>query len=254
MTDIFNLIDRVTFETSTYCNYAKIHPKCPAHDEKSVRNISSSVVIKVLNYFGSKNFSGIFAWHQYNEPLVDPRLFGFIMMAKQKCPNSKILVWTNGSNLDQTLVTELEKIGVTNLIVTSYFDKEKLESFTADKMTYQVFPVGWVDVTDVYDRQEHNISAPCYAPLTDLTITVDGKIGLCCRDFDRRNVFADLNTASVEEALVNSKLLETYQQLSSGQRCLDICKRCTIFRDWRSTKSKENFTVSYLPSITDKNK
>ena len=82
-----------------------------------------------------------------------------------------------------------------------------------------------------------------YAPLTDITITVDGKIGLCCRDYKHSVSFADLNTMSAEEAFTQPALLDAYERLSKGDRFLEICKRCTIYRDWRGGCDG----VRYLP-------
>jgi hypothetical protein len=244
--DIFALIDRVTFELSNYCNYAKIHPKCPAHFEKNIRSIGFSVVQDVLVCLGENNFKGIIAWHQYSEPMLDPRLFTFLTLAKILCPDSKKLIWTNGANLDQRMLSELEDVGVTNVVVTAYFDKERLQSLKAQKMTYQVIDPGWVEVLDVYDRNANNFKAPCYSPFTDLIITVDGKIGLCCRDVERRYSFGDLNQVPFGEAINAPALLELYNQLSSGERKLAICQQCGVYRSWKPHTTDGSFKVGRL--------
>jgi phosphatidylglycerophosphate synthase len=41
-------------------------------------------------------FDGVIAFHIYNEPLIDPRLFSFIEYARRICPQGRILILTNG--------------------------------------------------------------------------------------------------------------------------------------------------------------
>lgn len=68
--------------------------------------------------------------------------------------------------------------------------------------------------------------APCHAPLREIIISRDGNILLCCRDWKRQNTFGNFYKQTLKEILNNGKLLKVYKELTSGNRFLDLCKRC----------------------------
>lgn len=84
--DPFKFTKRVSIELSNLCNYASIHKKCPINKIKSPIILSSKIVYSIFNTLKKFSFSGQIAFHTYNEPLIDPRLFKFIEVAKKSCP------------------------------------------------------------------------------------------------------------------------------------------------------------------------
>jgi hypothetical protein len=72
-----------------------------------------------------------------------------------------------------------------------------------------------------------------------------GQMGLCCRDYEWRETFGDLNESVIEDVFYSKKRMEVCDDLANGIRKLDICKRCPHVgwgitqEDWDKWK-KEN--------------
>ena len=122
MEDVGNLtfVNRISFQLSNLCNYTTIHKACPLSQCKEKIILPSKVVYETIAKVLELNYCGIFGFHIYNEPMMDPRLFMFISYAKEMCPDSKILICTNGFMLNQQMMIELEDIGVDTLNVSAY--------------------------------------------------------------------------------------------------------------------------------------
>ena len=115
---MFEHTSRISIELSNLCNYARIHKKCPLNLVETPVILPAKIVFDVLETLERYNFQGIIAFHTYNEPLIDPRLFQFIEFARKACPHSDIFILTNGYYLTQTLADELVDSGVSKIIIS----------------------------------------------------------------------------------------------------------------------------------------
>lgn len=70
-------------------------------------------------------FAGWFAFHNYNEPLADPRLLERVADARERLPKAKLELHTNGDFLDRTMLDALVDLGVELVRVTLYPSNEK---------------------------------------------------------------------------------------------------------------------------------
>jgi MoaA/NifB/PqqE/SkfB family radical SAM enzyme len=91
-----------------------------------------------------------------------------------------------------------------------------------------------VHVTDLHNwagtlNGESDVNYPCYRPWLTFTVLWDGRVSLCCADFDGKTILGNLNTHTIAE-IWNG---ETYrdirrQHLDSGGP--DICRACDLPR------------------------
>ena len=61
-----------------------------------------------------------------------------------------------------------------------------------------------IHITDLHNwagtlNKESDVNYPCYRPWLTFTVLWDGRVSLCCADFDGRNVLGDLNTSTIQE-------------------------------------------------------
>jgi len=207
---------------------------------KGPATLPAEVVYRVLDVMERHGYDNEISFHQYSEPLMDPRLFEFIRRARQACPSSTITILTNGHYLTSVLAKELRQAGVSQLLITPYGSSSERKAKTAwvtREIAAQFSPgacrcvAGKLDSRLTwYDREPIDSNRPCYAPLGSLGITCRGEVSLCCLDWQRRYNFGSLLERDLEEILVSDQVQETYQQLSRGERFLDLCRRCTWAR------------------------
>ncbi|MCA1650020.1 MAG: SPASM domain-containing protein [Acidobacteria bacterium] len=70
---------------------------------------------------------------------------------------------------------------------------------------------------------------PCYRPWLTFTVLWDGRVSLCCADFDGRHVLGDLNTSTIQDVWNAEPYLEARRlHLKSGGP--DICRACDLPR------------------------
>lgn len=79
----------------------------------------------LLEDLGAARFAGWFAFHNYNEPLADPRLLERVTTARARLPKAKLELHTNGDFLDRAKLDALVTRGVELVRVTLYPSNEK---------------------------------------------------------------------------------------------------------------------------------
>ena len=228
---IMHQIKRISFELSNICNYAYCHKECPLHGQKEKIVLPSRIVKKTVDEVAQIDYDGVFAFHIYNEPLIDPRLFPFIVYTKAKCTKSKILILTSGFYLDQQIADELAELGIWILAVTAYSRSEFNRLSGLDvKVPYYVFEAEFVDLKSIYDRTPVGIKTLCHAPIGEVSVTCTGDVVLCCRDWKRMHKFGNLNRETLYSILNKKQTLDVHNNLAQGRRVLHLCQRCDTVR------------------------
>jgi MoaA/NifB/PqqE/SkfB family radical SAM enzyme len=89
-----------------------------------------------------------------------------------------------------------------------------------------------IHVTDLHNwagtlNQQSDVQYPCYRPWLTFTALWDGRVSLCCADFDGRTVLGDLRTSSIRE-IWNSDAYRAVRRehLESGGPA--ICRSCDL--------------------------
>lgn len=220
---------RVSFELSNLCNYTVYHSKCPTAAARVKEILPTTIVRNVMDELGRAGYQGELCFHNYNEPLIDPRLMLLMLEAGQRCVGAKLFLWTNGFYLTQDIVNDLEALGLKKIYISAYSDVEleflnKLV-FSCEATIARQF--GLDDVLKMYDWPEQVCSSPCFAPLGDVIIHSDGRVGLCCLDWKRKTTFGDLKEWRLSDILSTPEVRKVYNELRLGVRSLPLCKRCT---------------------------
>jgi len=91
-----------------------------------------------------------------------------------------------------------------------------------------------IHVTDLHNwagtlHTESDVNYPCYRPWLTFTVLWDGRVSLCCADFDGRTILGDLNTSSIQEVWNADPYRHARRaHLESGGP--DICRSCDLPR------------------------
>lgn len=235
MSDLFKETQRVTFELSNICNYASIHPLCPTSKFTEKKVLPAAVVRGVMDVLGAEGYSGWVAFYGYSEPLIDPRFMSLVEYAKKVCPGCRPMVTTNGFMLTQEMLDDLGEAGFSYARISAYTEPEyqRLAALRSKKVELHVRKMGgekWRPRIGDYDKPENGFKAPCFAPLIDIRITLAGKVGLCCVDYEDRYDFGDLREKPFLEIVGSGKLQEIQAGLKAGRRALPLCRRCGVSR------------------------
>ena len=78
-------------------------------------------------------------------------------------------------------------------------------------------------------NRESDVNYPCYRPWLTFTVLWDGRVSLCCADFDGHTILGDLNTSSIQEIWNNEAYRGVRKEhLESGGP--DVCRACDLPR------------------------
>ena len=91
-----------------------------------------------------------------------------------------------------------------------------------------------IHITDLHNwagtlNRESDVNYPCYRPWLTFTVLWDGRVSLCCADFDGKTVLGDLNKQTISEIWNAEPYLRARRiHLESGGP--DICRSCDLPR------------------------
>lgn len=226
---LFDKLCRVSIMISNICNYASIHKLCPASNEHIKETLPLVNIKMVINELIESGFCGTLAFHIYNEPLIDPRLFYLIDYVHKFDVNMNILVYTNGFYFNQNICDELVEMGV-SVIKTTAYSIEEFKRLVGIKVSipYSVL-YGSLDTRlDIYDESTSCISPKsiCRGMISELCIYSNGDIGLCCLDYKHNHGLGNIYSMSLKDILCREDNKNALMDLLYGKRKYDICKHC----------------------------
>lgn len=191
-----NLTQVLILEISPRCNLAHEHPECPTSSAErwaglDVSNCLDEITIYciVRRAYEDLGFRGLVGFHYYNEPLLSRDiLFPLMRRIRQRLPQARFMLWTNGTQLDKCSDEELalfEQAYVSNYHRLNLARIERLIPNT------QVLD-GSLDDRLTCDWDQYT-TGPCYRPFLEWIVDYHGNCHLCCYDWRGRacvgNVF-----------------------------------------------------------------
>jgi Iron-sulfur cluster-binding domain len=111
----------VEVETSRRCN--RTCAWCPnGHTgaRKEQELMAWPLFMAITNQLGNARYDGWFAFHNYNEPLLNPRLDGELSWLAYRVPHARPAIYTNGDLLKADILVGLLAAGVKYVRVTRY--------------------------------------------------------------------------------------------------------------------------------------
>lgn len=111
----------IEIETSRFCN-RRCHwcPNSVLKDRTTQELMEWSAFQKVVHSLASRNYQGWLAFHNYNEPLANPRLIEELRFARRNLAGARLTVYTNGDFLTDVLFTLLKSAGLSQMRITRY--------------------------------------------------------------------------------------------------------------------------------------
>ena len=91
-----------------------------------------------------------------------------------------------------------------------------------------------IHITDLHNwggtlHQQSDVNYPCYRPWLTFTVLWDGRVSLCCADFDGHTILGDMNTSSIKDIWNNDLYRGVRREhLESGGP--DVCRACDLPR------------------------
>ena len=113
-------VTQVVIETSSYCNRTCVFCPNASGLRAHTSTMPMSVYDRIIHDLASIDFGGSILFHLYNEPLADDHIYPYLERARDRLPNARLGLNTNGDHLDADVVDRLAAAGLRQLTVTVY--------------------------------------------------------------------------------------------------------------------------------------
>ena len=236
----------VNIETINRCNSECEFCSANIHAERRpFMRMDEKLYYSIIDQLADWNYKGHLTLYGNNEPFLDTRLVEFHKYAREKLPNSFIFCSTNGLMLTVKRVQELKPY-INQLIINNYSLEMKLHDNVQEVYDYiKAHPEEFKDldvqvqmryIKEVLTNRagsspnkqatEKVITEPCLLPFTDVWITPNGKVGLCCCDNFEVTDFGDLHTTLLKDIWDSEQMKQMRTQIAAGRQNYPFCRHC----------------------------
>lgn len=236
----------VNLETINRCN--STCEFCTANknaEKRPYKRMEDSLFYNIIDQLQAWNYKGHLTMYGNNEPWLDTRIVEFHKYAREKLPDSYIFMSTNGLLLDVEKVKAIVPY-VNQLIINNYCLDMKLHDNIQVIWDYvKAHPDEFKDVDILVQMRyikavltnragsapnkqatEKVIKETCLMPYTDMWITPDGRLGICCCDNFEVTELANLKDTPLAEAWNTVKYQELRRLIKDGRQNYPFCKHC----------------------------
>lgn len=250
----------VNIETINRCNSTCAFCTANIHAEKRpFARISDDLYHSIIDQLADWGYRGHLTLYGNNEPLLDPRIVELHRYAREKLPDSFIFMSTNGLILTLDKIREVQPY-INQLIINNYANEYKLHDNLQEIYDYvSTHPDEFKDIEIIIQMRylqevltnragsapnkkttDKEYTQSCLLPFTDMWITPNGKVGLCCCDNLEVTDFGDLNHQTLKECWNSPKLNSVRKLLQKGRNQYPFCKYCDfIDAGFRTQVSKK---------------
>lgn len=235
-------------ETLNRCNgTCSFCPAAGGVDKRPYKKMEEALFDKIITELVEKNWVGSIFLQVNNEPLLDKRWDRFAKSIRDRLPQCRICIITNGTLLDVDKLKSMIHL-VDELIINDYGETYKLSPHIKELYSYvQHHGIEFRNVEIVISRRyrkeilatragaapnkphkNNNVNSPCIYPFTDMIVFPDGKVGMCCNDCFEVTAFGDLNTENIFDVWENDRFKELRKCMSQGRDAYPFCIECDV--------------------------
>jgi hypothetical protein len=212
----------LSLEIDDACNLSSAHKSCPsAVIQRAGPPLSEDIyILTAVSAYKEYHFDGMIAFHWYNEPmLAAEKMLRVMKRIRSAVPNSRFLLWTNGTILNRQVVPYFERVCWTNYGICD----EKAVTSCYQGILNEI--PGQLD-SRIQNWESNRYSRMrCYRPLFELPVDSHGNVRLCCHDW-RGDIFLgslwmdDLNAILLRRLDILERICARSMRENAPRRCL----------------------------------
>ena len=241
------LFDHVEIETINRCNgTCSFCPVSVGNDVRTKAKMSNELFNKIIDELAAMKYSGRLSLFSNNEPFLDERIIDFQKIAREKLPEARLHLFTNGSLLSVEKFIEIMPY-LDELVIDNYNQELKLNEPVEKIYKYCLEHEELKNKVTISLRKKEEIltsrggNAPnrnktvdvsdygCLLPFFQLIIRPDGKVSLCCNDALGENTLGDLNHQSLMDVWRGEEHMRIIEAISRGRSSIKQCSNCDAY-------------------------
>lgn len=236
--------EHIEIETFNRCNgVCDFCPVSVGNEKRVEMKMSDELFMRIIDQLAEHNYSGKIATFSNNEPFLDERIVRFNKYTREKLPNARIHLFTNGTVLK--LDTFIEIINyLDEIVIDNYNQQLELISPVRKIVEYCEEHKELIDKVTVVTRKPHEIrtsrggDAPnreksdylkdfgCVLPFKQMIVRPDGKVSLCCNDPYGKYTMGDLSQQTIDEVWHGEAFRKVRRAMLKGRKNYGGCRYC----------------------------
>jgi MoaA/NifB/PqqE/SkfB family radical SAM enzyme len=228
---------------------------CPrsAEDFPDVKEfIEPALIRKIALELAEFNYSGIFLFSGFVEPMLDKGIYEHVNTIHSILPQAKIEMVTNGDVLDTDRLIRLFDAGLSTILISVYDSPEDADRFSnmceaanlrSDQyvIRHRYLPenesfgitlnnrAGMMEkAAFVIKKTPQAIHAACHYPHYTFFMDYLGDVLMCPHDWGKRKIMGNLKAQSFKEIWLGQGFLAVRESLAKGSRGFVPCNVCDV--------------------------
>ncbi|MAJ45471.1 MAG: radical SAM protein [Candidatus Marinimicrobia bacterium] len=214
--------------------------------------ISPKLHSKLIDELKKLDYRGVIRYSGFVEPLLDKNIFNLIYETKNKIPNSRCEIVTNGDVLDLKRLKKLFENGLDTLLISVYDGPKDAEKFQnlcnqagLQEGQYVIRHRYFTEKKDfgltisnragMMENSEHKIPAlktqmksKCFYPSYTFFMDYNGDILMCPHDWGKKMILGNLNKSSFMDIWASKKAIKIRKKLNKADRGFSPCNVCDV--------------------------
>ena len=214
--------------------------------------ISQDLIEKLSNELKEYNYKGIFLFSGFVEPLLDKNIFNLISVVKDRLPEAKIEIVTNGDVLNENRAKKLFESGLSTLLISIYDGKKEADNMEQmlikanipqDKFKIrhryltenEDFGITLSNRSGMMENAEYKIPSlkeplkkPCYYPHYTFFMDYTGEVLVCSHDWGKKLVVGNMKKQRFIDIWLGKKFNFARKKLLNSDRNFSPCNKCDV--------------------------
>ena len=225
----FSHLGSISIEIGSDCNLKKVHSVCPANimHRRDDNILSVDEICTLMDEAIDNNFSGLFAFHFYNEPLM---YIDRIREVIKKRPQYRYLLWSNGVLVNRVMESGFDFTLFEKIVFTCYDEKyrKNLELLEEMHKDVQIFTPDMDDRLNIYAEIPKK-QFSCKKMMCELPIDCEGNVYICTFDYKKEYLLGNVRENSLLSIVNDEKYtryFDSHKKLLMSDNACDLCKKC----------------------------
>ena len=214
--------------------------------------ISQDLVEKLSNELKEYNYKGIFLFSGFVEPLLDKNIFNLISVVKDRLPEAKIEIVTNGDVLNENRAKKLFESGLSTLLISIYDGKKEADNMEQMLIKANIpqekfkirhryltenedFGITLSNRSGMMENAEYKIPSlkeplkkPCYYPHYTFFMDYTGEVLVCSHDWGKKLVVGNMKKQRFIDIWLGKKFNFARKKLLNSDRNFSPCNKCDV--------------------------
>jgi radical SAM protein with 4Fe4S-binding SPASM domain len=214
--------------------------------------IKPELISKLASELSELNYSGIFLFSGFVEPMLDKKMFNHVKTVRKYLPLARIEMVTNGDVLNMARLKRLFESGLSTILISVYDSAKDAERFNMmcidaglDSKQFvirhrylpeeQSFGITMNNragmmaaATYAIPALREPLKAPCYYPHYTFFMDYLGDVLLCPHDWGKKKILGNMFRQSFREIWLSKIFMGSREMLANANRRMSPCNECDV--------------------------